>query len=75
MFLDGSHNFDIDGLAVVLAEKLLRPGGWLLLDDLDWTYEQNPWVAPELSPDGTRARSARSRTSSGLPRRSVRCSS
>lgn len=47
VFLDGSHNFDIDGLAVVLIEKLLRPGGWLLLDDLDWTYEHNPWVAPE----------------------------
>ena len=52
VFLDGSHNFDIDGLAVILIEKLLRPGGWLLLDDLDWTYERNPWVAPELAPDG-----------------------
>lgn len=51
-YLDGAHNFDIDGLAVVLVEKLLRPGGWLLLDDLDWTYEHNPWVAPELAPDG-----------------------
>jgi len=26
-YLDGAHNFDIDGLAVVLIEKLLRPGG------------------------------------------------
>lgn len=51
-YLDGSHNFDVDGLAVVLVEKLLRPGGWLLMDDLDWTYEQNPWFAPELGPDG-----------------------
>jgi predicted O-methyltransferase YrrM len=51
-YLDGAHNFDIDGLAVVLVEKLLRPGGWLLLDDLDWTYEHNPWVAPELGADG-----------------------
>jgi predicted O-methyltransferase YrrM len=47
VYLDGSHNFVVDGLAVVLIEKLLRPGGWLLLDDLDWTYEDNPWVAPE----------------------------
>jgi predicted O-methyltransferase YrrM len=38
-YLDGAHNFTIDGLAVVLVEKLLRPGGWLLLDDLGWTYE------------------------------------
>jgi predicted O-methyltransferase YrrM len=45
-YLDGSKNFNIDGLAVVLIEKLLRPNGWLLMDDLEWTYEHNPWIAP-----------------------------
>lgn len=30
-----------------LVEKLLRPGGWLLMDDLEWTYERNPWITPE----------------------------
>ncbi len=45
-YLDGSKNFNIDGLAVVLVEKLLRPGGWLLMDDLEWTYEHNPWILP-----------------------------
>jgi predicted O-methyltransferase YrrM len=45
-YLDGSKNFNIDGLAVVLIEKLLRPGGWLLMDDLEWTYEHNPWIVP-----------------------------
>jgi predicted O-methyltransferase YrrM len=45
-YLDGSKNFNVDGLAVVLIEKLLRPGGWLLMDDLEWTYEQNPWILP-----------------------------
>jgi predicted O-methyltransferase YrrM len=47
VYLDGSKNFNIDGLAVVLIEKLLRPDGWLLMDDLEWTYEHNPWIAPE----------------------------
>src|SRR3954452_16926093 len=56
VYLDGAKNWTIDGLAVVLAEKtarldglpvalaekLLRPGGWLLRDDLDWTYAQDP---------------------------------
>jgi predicted O-methyltransferase YrrM len=37
-YLDGAHDFTIDGLAVFLAEKLLRPGAWLLLDDLNWSY-------------------------------------
>ena len=31
---------------MVLIEKLLRPGGWLLMDDLEWTYEHNPWIVP-----------------------------
>ncbi len=46
-YLDGSKNFNIDGLAVVLIEKLLRPDGWLLMDDLEWTYEHNPWILPD----------------------------
>lgn len=37
-YLDGAHNWTIDGLSVVLIEKLLRNNGWLLLDDLYWTY-------------------------------------
>jgi predicted O-methyltransferase YrrM len=46
-YLDGSKNWNVDGLAVVLIEKLLRPEGWLLMDDLEWTYERNPWIAPD----------------------------
>ena len=42
VYLDGAKNWTIDGLAVVLVEKLLRPGGWLLMDDLEWTYAQDP---------------------------------
>jgi len=37
-FLDGCKNWTIDGLAVFLIEKLLRPGGWLLMDDLSWSF-------------------------------------
>lgn len=48
-FLDGQKNWTVDGAAVFLIEKLLRPGGWLLLDDLGWTYSpltegQHYWV-------------------------------
>jgi predicted O-methyltransferase YrrM len=45
-YLDGSKNWNIDGLAVVLIEKLLQPDGWLLMDDLEWTYQSNPWILP-----------------------------
>jgi predicted O-methyltransferase YrrM len=41
-YLDGAHNWTVDGLAVVLIERLLRPGAWLLLDDLNWVYRSDP---------------------------------
>lgn len=42
IYLDGSKNWTIDGLAVYLAERLIRPGGWLVMDDLGWTYASHP---------------------------------
>jgi predicted O-methyltransferase YrrM len=41
IFLDGAKNWSTDGIAVVTAEKLLKPGGWLLLDDLGWNYGEH----------------------------------
>jgi predicted O-methyltransferase YrrM len=41
-FLDGAHNWTIDGLSIFLLERLLKPGAWLLLDDLDWDYRSDP---------------------------------
>jgi predicted O-methyltransferase YrrM len=60
-YLDGAHNWTIDGLAVVLMEKLLRPGGWLLLDDLGWTYEGGSH-GPDQGPDDLRLSPAERRT-------------
>jgi predicted O-methyltransferase YrrM len=37
-FLDGAHSWETDGLAFFLVDKLLRPGGWILFDDLHWTF-------------------------------------
>ncbi len=45
-YLDGAKNLNVDGLAVILVERLLRPGGALLMDDLDWTYVKNHWLEP-----------------------------
>jgi len=38
VYIDGAHNWTIDGFSFFLVDKLLRPGGWLLLDDLAWSY-------------------------------------
>ena len=39
-FLDGAKNWTIDSSAFFLMDKLLKPGGWLLFDDLQWTYDR-----------------------------------
>lgn len=37
IYVDGHHTFYIDLPAMILADKLLKPGGHLLLDDIPWT--------------------------------------
>jgi len=54
-YLDGAHDLHVDGVAALLAEQLLRPGGWLLLDDLDWTYEAGTVPGAERLSDAERA--------------------
>jgi len=42
VYIDGSHQWKTDGFAFFLADRLLRPGGWLILDDLDWKLANYP---------------------------------
>lgn len=52
VLLDGSHDWHIDGLSVVLVERLMRTGAWLALDDLDWSYARSGVERPpNLSAD------------------------
>ena len=37
IYIDGHHTFYVDLPAVLLADKLLKPGGCLLLDDIPWS--------------------------------------
>jgi predicted O-methyltransferase YrrM len=47
VFIDGAHTWDVDALAFLLADRLLRPGGWILFDDLDWKLDERwPSVPP-----------------------------
>jgi len=41
-YLDAGHNWDTTGFGFFLVEKLLKRGGWLLFDDLGWTYDNSP---------------------------------
>jgi predicted O-methyltransferase YrrM len=41
-YIDGAHDWATDGFAFFLVDRLLRPGGLILFDDLDWKYESSP---------------------------------
>jgi predicted O-methyltransferase YrrM len=52
VYIDGAHNWTIDGFSFFLVEKLLRPAGWLLLDDLAWAYgDSTSSFGPGQGPD------------------------
>lgn len=38
-YFDGGHTWDATGFGFVLVDMLLRPGGWIVFDDLDWTIQ------------------------------------
>lgn len=44
-YIDGAHSWFVDGLAFFLVHQLLKPGGWIIFDDLDWTYATSPSLA------------------------------
>jgi len=44
-YIDGAHNWFVDGFAFFLVHLLLKPGGWIIFDDLDWTYATSPSLA------------------------------
>jgi len=41
-YVDGAHSWFVDALAFFLVDRLLRPGGWIIFDDLEWTYAASP---------------------------------
>ena len=38
-YLDGGHDWYNTGYAFFLVDRVLKPGGWIIFDDLDWTME------------------------------------
>jgi len=41
-YIDGAHDWFTDGFAFFLVDKLLVPGGWIIFDDLNWTFNKSP---------------------------------
>jgi predicted O-methyltransferase YrrM len=46
VFIDGAHTWAVDALTTLLADRLLRPGGYIAQDDYDWTL----WGSPSMNP-------------------------
>lgn len=46
-YVDGAHNWDTDGFAFFLVDKLLNEGALLILDDLNWSYAKSPTLQDE----------------------------
>lgn len=38
-YFDGGHTWDMTALGLVLVDMLLKPGGLLVVDDLNWTID------------------------------------
>jgi predicted O-methyltransferase YrrM len=45
-YIDGGHTWQSTGFAFFLVSRLLKPGGWIIFDDLDWTH-RDPTVKGE----------------------------
>jgi predicted O-methyltransferase YrrM len=41
-YIDGAHSWFVDGFAFYLVDQMLENGGWILFDDLNWTYAASP---------------------------------
>lgn len=46
-YLDAAHRWQVDGFGFFLVDRLLKPGGWLVFDDLDWKAVDYPQFAGE----------------------------
>ncbi len=50
VFLDGAHTYHHDALAFFLLDKMLRPGGYILFDDYEWSHSTSPSMNPGVFP-------------------------
>ena len=51
VYLDGAHSFLLSGLACALLKTLIRDGGYLIFDDLNWSFGSSPDCNPKVRPD------------------------
>ena len=50
VYLDGAHSFAHDGLACCILKELLKPDGFIVLDDVYWSYGISSTCNPNVFP-------------------------
>lgn len=50
VFLDGAHTWNVDALAFLLVDRLLKVGGYIDFDDYYWTIEESGTMNPQVFP-------------------------
>ncbi|HMA26088.1 MAG: class I SAM-dependent methyltransferase [Solirubrobacterales bacterium] len=50
VMIDGAHTWHHDGFAFLLADRLLRPEGYVEFHDYDWTLAGSPTMNPSQFP-------------------------
>jgi predicted O-methyltransferase YrrM len=65
-YLDGGHTWDMTGFGFVLVDMLLKPGGWIVFDDLNWTIEKHISGDPETREKSYRNYSADEKAAQGV---------
>lgn len=51
VFIDGAHTWHHDGMAFMLADKMLRPGGLMVFDDTNWAIGLSKTMCPDIYPE------------------------
>lgn len=51
VYLDGAHAFHHDAPACAILKRMIKPGGYLVVDDMKWTFNSSPTMNPTRRPE------------------------
>lgn len=51
VYLDGAHSFHHDAPACAVLKRMIKPGGYLVVDDMKWTFNGSPTMNPTKRPE------------------------
>ena len=51
VYLDGAHSYQYDAPSCVILKEMIKPGGYLVFDDMYWSFMKSPVMNPTKKPD------------------------